>query len=163
MKLTSLFLTSLAVTHAFSPQSTSRSTSSLNLFGGGGGGGEKKGPGMMDQLAMFKKAQEVAKKKQKLDEELKLETFSGTGADGKVSMSFKFMPVINPMDPNPDYDIVSIDFDDAYYESASAEELSEAVKDAYMSGIKTTNEAVAAKYQTLQADLMDAFGGQKGQ
>ena len=37
----------------------------LNLFGGKKEGGDK-GPGMMDQLNMFKKAQEMATKKKTL-------------------------------------------------------------------------------------------------
>jgi hypothetical protein len=45
-----------ATASAFSPQPLMGricTTTSLNLFGSGGGGGDKKGPGMMDQLAMF--------------------------------------------------------------------------------------------------------------
>merc|ERR1719343_397880 len=57
----------------------------------------------MDQLAMFKKAQEMAKKKQQLDQELAAETFTGGAADGKVTVSCKFAPSKNPMDPQPDY------------------------------------------------------------
>lgn len=46
--LIALFVTTAS---AFSPQQAGRTcTSSLNLFGSGG---EKKGPNMMDQLAMF--------------------------------------------------------------------------------------------------------------
>ena len=105
MKIVSLALLVTAA-NAFSvgPQtSTSRTSTSLNLFGGKkeAGGGDK-GPGFMDQMAMFKKAQEMASKKQKLDEELQKEQFFGEGADGKVKATLKFMPVKNPMDPNPD-------------------------------------------------------------
>jgi YbaB/EbfC DNA-binding family len=130
------------------------------LFGGGGGNkdGEKKGPSMMDQLAMFKKAQEMAQKKQKLDEELKKEVFMGSSADGKVKASFKFVPVSNPLDPNPDYEPTGFEFDDEYYQSASVEELSEAVYASILDGIEKTNMAVAQKYTVLQNDLMEAFG-----
>eukprot|EP00977_Amphora_coffeiformis_P004561 scaffold982_cov169-Amphora_coffeaeformis.AAC.14 len=149
---------------AFAPTLTSSSTSTtaLNLFGGGGGkkeGGGDKGPGMMNQLAMFKKAQEVAQKKKKLDEELQATPFVAEAADGKVKASFKYVPVMNPMDPNPDYEAIGFEFDDEYYESASAEELSAACKEAVLSGVETINNAVAEKYAVLQQDLMDALGG----
>jgi hypothetical protein len=142
------------------PASVSSSTStSLNLFGSGGAdkSGEKK-PGMMDQLGMFKKAQEMAQKKAKLDEELTLMNFEGVAADGKVKASFKYVPISNPMDPNPDYEAVKFEFDDAYFESATPEELSEAVKECVLNGIENTNVAVAEKYAVLQTDLMAAFG-----
>ena len=113
----------------------------------------------MDQLAMFKKAQEMAQKKNKLDQELANEDFVGEGADGKVKGTFKFVPIKNPMDPNPDYEAVSFEFDDEWYESATPEELSAAVKEAISAGIEKTNAAVIEKYQALQGDLMDAFSG----
>lgn len=159
MKISLVTLTCLSVTSAFSTTSTSRLTSALNLFGGGNkDAGEKKGPGMMDQLAMFKKAQEMAQKKKKLDEELMIETFIGEGADGKVKGSFKYVPVTNPMDPNPDYEPVTFEFDDEFFESASPDEISNAVKESIFDGITKTNEAVAEKYAVLQGDLMEAFG-----
>jgi DNA-binding protein YbaB len=164
MKISALsLLMSVGAVSAFAPQPTSTvSSTQLQLFGGGGKkeGGEK-APGMMDQLAMFKKAQEMAQKKQKLDEELAAMNFQGT-VEGKVTAQFKFVPIKNPMDPNPDYEAVSFDFDDAFYESATPEDLSAAVKEAIEDGIKTTNEAVAIKYQSMQADLMAAFGGPEG-
>jgi len=115
----------------------------------------------MDQLAMFKKAQEMAQKKKKLDDELTQVDFFGESPDGKVKGTFKYVPISNPMDPNPDYEAVKFEFDDAFYESATPAELSAAVKAAIMDGIEKTNTAVAAKYQTLQEDLMAAFGGKK--
>ena len=45
----------------------------------------------MDQMAMFKKAQEMAKKKQTLDSKLAAEDFKGKGADGKVTATVKFI------------------------------------------------------------------------
>lgn len=114
----------------------------------------------MDQMAMFKKAQEMAQKKNKLDEELAKENFIGEGADGKVKGTFKFVPTKNPMDPNPDYEAASFEFDDAWFESATPEELSTAVKEAINSGIEKTNQAVMETYQALQGDLMSAFGGE---
>jgi YbaB/EbfC DNA-binding family len=136
----------------------SSTVSSLNLFGDGGKGGNK-GPGMMDQLAMFKKAQDMAAKKKKLDEELSKERFIGEGAGGKVKGSFQFVPIMNPLDPNPDYEAKSFEFDDEFFASASPEELSEAVKECVLNGIEKTNVAVAEKYSVLQSDLMAAFQG----
>ena len=113
----------------------------------------------MNQLAMFKKAQEVAQKKKKIDEELAATPFEAATADGKVKASFKYVPVMNPMDPNPDYEAVSFTFDDAFYESASNEDLAKACQEVVLNGIKEINEAVAQKYQALQTDLMEAFQG----
>jgi|Transcript_50275 hypothetical protein len=161
MKVSLVLISALVSVGAFCPAVTPPQTlSSLYLFGGGGGnqGGEKKGPGMMDQLAMFKKAQEMAQKKNKLDEELKLMTFYGEGSEGKVKATMKYVPVANPMDPNPDYEATVFEFDDEFYEAASTEELAAACKEALFDGIKNTNEAVSDKYQVLQADLMEAFG-----
>jgi YbaB/EbfC DNA-binding family len=141
---------------------TAQSSTALNLFGTKKESGDK-GPGFMDQMAMFKKAQEMASKKQKLDEELKLETFEGVSSNGKVKASFKFVPVKNPMDPNPDYDAISFDFDDEFFQSASPEELSAAVTESIADGIAKTNVAVAQKYAVLQADLIDALGQGKKQ
>lgn len=132
-----------------------------NLFGGTKGDGEKK-PGMMDQLAMFKKAQEMAQKKQKLDAELQKMDFQGV-AEGKVKVAIKFVPVSNPMDPNPDYEATSFEFDEAWFESASPEEISAAVKAALQDGIDKTNIAVAQKYSVLQEDLMAALSNASGQ
>ena len=144
---------------AFSTQRPTQTSTALNLFGkGGGSGGDKKGPGMMDQLAMFKKAQEMAQKKAKIDEELKKMDFSGTAADGKVVASFKYVPVQNPIDPNPDYEAVEFKFDNEFYESASPEEISAAVKESILNGIEETNKIVAEKYAVLQESLMEALG-----
>lgn len=103
----------------------------------------------------------MATKKKKLDEELKKEPFEGSGADGKVKAKIKYNPIMNPMDPNPDYEVTSFEFDDAYFESSSAEEISAGVKEAIMKGVEATNEAVQKKYATLQSDLMEAFDVKK--
>src|SRR3569623_1777961 len=96
MKVTALaFSWMIAQGFAFAPmsQQPATSTSALHLFGNPKEGGDKKGPGMMDQLAMFKKAQEMAQKKQKLDEELKKMEFPGASEDGKVKAVFKYVPI----------------------------------------------------------------------
>mmetsp|Transcript_24049 Transcript_24049/g.51129 ORF Transcript_24049/g.51129 Transcript_24049/m.51129 type:complete len:164 (+) Transcript_24049:110-601(+) len=155
----SVFVAAMAIggATAFAPNPTitSSSASQLNLFGGGSKDGEAKGPGggMMDQLAMFKKAQEMAQKKQKLDQELASESYSGSAADGKVTVSCSFSPSKNPMDPQPDYKATGFDFDADWYEAASPEDLSTAVKEALMDGIDKTNEAVKEKYKLLEEDL----------
>lgn len=113
----------------------------------------------MDQMAMFKKAQEMAGKKKKLDEELQKMSFVGESSNGNVKGTFKYVPVSNPMDPNPDYEAVSFEFDDAFFESATPTELAASAKSAIENGIEKTNMAVAEKYATLQADLMEALGG----
>jgi hypothetical protein len=162
MKL-SLLLSALLVSQASaftasSQQQSLKSTGALNLFGGGNKDGEKKAPGMMDQFAMFKKAQEMATKKKKIDEELQKIDFEGVSADGKVKGKFKYVPVSNPMDPNPDYEAMSFEFDDAFFEASSPADLAAAAKSAIENGIEKTNEAVAEKYAALQADLMEALG-----
>ena len=154
----------IAAANAFTvaPQN-GRTATSLNLFGGKKEGGDKKGPGFMDQMAMFKKAQEMASKKQKLDAELQQEVFTGEGADGKVVVSLKFVPVKNPMDPNPDYEPTGFDFDSEWYDAASPEDISAAVTESLKDGITKTNNKVAEKYAVLQTDLMEALGqGQPG-
>jgi len=137
------------------------SSTELNLFGGGGNKEGKK-PGMMDQLAMFKKAQEMAQKKQKLDTELAQMDFSGTSENEKVVATFKFVPVTNPMDPNPEYETQSFQFDDEWYADASTDDIATACQEALLNGSQTINKAVTEKYQALQSDLMAAFGGDAG-
>ena len=156
MKVAFLALLASTVT-AFSPQPVGRTTTSIDLFGSRGGAA-KKGPGMMDQLAMFKKAQEVAAKKAELDKELQAMDFEGEAEGGNVVALLKYVPIKNPMDPNPDYDLVSVVFDDAYFEEASPDDLSAAVEEAYKLGIETCNAAVMEKYQTLTDQLSDVFG-----
>lgn len=164
MKLSVFGIVALAAPSAlaFAPSLTTSSppsSTALHLFGGkkeGEGGGPG---GMMNQLAMFKKAQEVAQKKKKLDEELMAESFEAEAADGKVKATFKYVPVANPMDPNPDYEAVNFAFDEEYYESTSPEDLAKACQEVVKSGIEVINKAVSEKYAVLQKDLVEAFGG----
>ena len=152
---------------AFAPSCTRQSapSSALHLFGGGASKSDdgKKGPGMMDQLAMFKKASEMAQKKKKLDEELAAEKFEGSAADGKVVATCKFSPAKNPMmDPNPEVNVVSFQFDDEWFESTSPEDMGAAVREAIIDGISQTNVAISDKYMALQEDLKDAMGALSG-
>lgn len=149
----------LSSTSSCSRTSPPQHVSSLHLFGGGDKKKEGGPGGMMDQLAMFKKAQEMAQKKKKLDDELTKIDFTGSSSGATVTGTFKYVPISNPMDPNPDYEAVKFEFDDAFFAAATPTELADAVKEAIKDGIDKTNMAVAEKYQTLQADLMAAFGG----
>jgi DNA-binding protein YbaB len=161
MLLLAIFLSFLVTANAFTASSTPvsiSSSSSLHLFGGNKGDGDNKKPGMMDQLAMFKKAQEMAQKKQKLDAELQQISYAGASEDGNVKVTFKFVPVTNPMDPNPDYEATSFEFNEEWFGSASPEDISAAIKSAVNDGVEKTNLAVAQKYASLQEDLMAAFG-----
>ena len=76
--------------NAFTPLvSFQRSSTSLNLFGGGNKDGGAKKPNMMDQLGMFKKAQEIAQKKKNIENELAKIDYTGTAVDGKVIATVK--------------------------------------------------------------------------
>uniref|UniRef100_A0A7S2N1K6 Uncharacterized protein n=1 Tax=Helicotheca tamesis TaxID=374047 RepID=A0A7S2N1K6_9STRA len=168
MKLYTVTAILVASASAFAPTftRTCRTTSQteLNLFGGkkesGDGGG--KAPGMMDQLAMLKKAQEIAQKKATLDKELATLDIVGESADGNVKCSVKYIPAQMPKSPEPYFDAVAFDIDESYLESASCEELSAAVKEAYMAGEVKTTEAVAEKYKVLQEDLGSYLGSMGG-
>jgi len=155
----------IASTSAFVPSTRtnapSTSTTSLNLFGGKKEGGEK-GPGMMDQLAMFKKAQEVASKKNDLDKELSKTETIGLAADGKVKITIKYMPAALPANPNPSYDVLAIDINEEYLEETSGEDLSAALVDAIREGEEKSAVMVAEKYQELQADLGAMLQGMQG-
>lgn len=132
------------------------SQTSLNLFGGKKEG-EKKGPGMMDQIAMLKKAQEVASKKMALDKELAQVEQIGVSSNEKVKATIKYVPPL-PMQ-QPGYDGAKFDIDEEYLSSASAEELSTMVKEALEDGYKKATVATAEKMQSLSAELGSILGG----
>uniref|UniRef100_A0A7S4HKQ3 Uncharacterized protein n=1 Tax=Odontella aurita TaxID=265563 RepID=A0A7S4HKQ3_9STRA len=138
---------------------SSQSPTSLGLFGGKKEGGGDKGPGMMDQLAMFKKAQEVASKKNELDKELQAIDTIGSAADGKVKVTVKYAPPQLPANPNPGYDVVAVDLDEDYLGEASAEDLSAALVDAIRDGETVSTKMVGEKYQELQADMAEMLQG----
>ena len=170
MKLSIFSAFFIASTQAFAPSLTSQSiptTTTLNLFGGkkeGGdaGGGNNPMGGMMDQLAMFKKAQEIAKKKQDLDKEIAEMDIIGTAADGKIKITVQYVPAQLPMNPSPGYDAVNIDIDEAYLNDVSSEDLSAALVEAIRSGETKANEVVAEKYKTLEAEMSGILGGLGG-
>ena len=114
---------------------------------------------MMDQLAMFKRAQEVAQMKLKLDNELAAESFEGVGADGKVKAMCKMMPSKVPMDPQPDFEATGFEFDDEWYESATPDELSAAVSEALQDGREKAELAATEKYKVLEEAFRGVLGG----
>eukprot|EP00586_Coscinodiscus_wailesii_P006801 CAMPEP_0172481922 /NCGR_PEP_ID=MMETSP1066-20121228/8112_1 /TAXON_ID=671091 /ORGANISM="Coscinodiscus wailesii, Strain CCMP2513" /LENGTH=167 /DNA_ID=CAMNT_0013244653 /DNA_START=77 /DNA_END=580 /DNA_ORIENTATION=- len=130
--------------------STASSDTALNLFGGKKDG-EKKGPGMMDQIAMLKKAQEVASKKMALDKELAKEEHVGVSSNEKVRATIKYVPPL-PMQ-QPGYDGTKFDIDEEYLAGASAEELSAMASEALQDGYKKATVATAEKMQSLSAEL----------
>lgn len=154
---------------AFAPSSNVRtlSTTSLNLFGGkkdGGDAAKGGGPmgGMMDQLAMFKKAQEIAKKKQDLDQEIAELDIIGTAADGKIKVTVQYVPAQLPANPTPGFDTTSIDIDEEYLNEVSSEDLSSALVDALRDGETSATKLVAEKYQSLDKELSSILGGMQG-
>ena len=112
----------------------------------------------MAQMEVFKKAQEMAVKKKKIDEGLAAMSFEGVSLNGKVKGKFKFVPITNPMDPNPDTEAVSFEFDDEFFESADPSEIATAVEEAVEDGIQKTNTLVFEKYKDLAKDVQDALG-----
>jgi len=113
----------------------------------------------MDQLAMFKKAQEVAQKKNELDKELAAMDTIGSAADGKVKITVKYVPAQLPSNPNPGYDVVAIDIDEEYLGEVSCEDLSSSLVEAIRNGEEKAAVLVAEKYQALQADLGEMLQG----
>jgi DNA-binding protein YbaB len=158
-----VYLSSNIATTITTSSTTATTTTKLHLFGGGNKSGDgaiaKKGPGMMDQLAMFKRAQEVAQLKLKLDNELAAETFEGIGADGKVKAFCKMVPSKNPMDPQPDFEATGFEFEDEWYESATPENLSSGVMEALQDGRAKTEIAATEKYKPLEEAFRGVMGG----
>ncbi|GFH45058.1 hypothetical protein CTEN210_01532 [Chaetoceros tenuissimus] len=150
---------------AFAPSINARtsSTTSLNLFGGKKSGGDegKGGPmgGMMDQLAMFKKAQEIAKKKNDLDKEIAQMDIIGSAADGKIKVTVQYVPAQLPANPSPGYDATKIDIDEDYLSEVSCEDLNAALVEALRDGETAATKVVAEKYQSLDKELSGILGG----
>ena len=157
----------LSGVNAFSPSFVPRSAvaqtsaTELNLFGGkkdkkeGGGG-----PGMMDQLAMLKKAQEIASKKMAIDKELAGMEHIGTDADEKVTIVVKYIAPA-PMQ-QPGYEPTSVKIDEEWMKSASTDDLNAALSAAMLSGLKSATENTAEKMQALTAELGEMMGSMGG-
>ena len=152
------------IPNSFTPRTVSKTE--LNLFGGKKEGGDDKGKGgmggMMDQLAMFKKAQEIAQKKNGLDKELAEMDIFGTAADGKIKVSVKYIPAQLPQNPSPGYDAVNVDIDEDYLNEVSCEDLSSALVDAIRDGETVAAKLVAEKYQILDRELGQMMSGMQG-
>jgi len=118
--------------------------------------------GMMDQLAMFKKAQEIAGKKQTLDKEIAEMDIIGSAADGKVKVTVQYVPAQMPQNPSPGYDATGVDIDEAYLSEVSSEDLSAALVDALRDGETRATQVVAEKYQSLDKELQAILGGMGG-
>jgi hypothetical protein len=127
----------------------------LNLFGGKKTGSGDKGAvgGMMDQLTMFKKAQEIAAKKQAIEKELQLLTFSGESSNKKARVTMKYIPSVNPLDPVPEFEVQGFDFDDDWFTESSPEDIAVASTEAYRAGVEATILGSDEKFKVLAEDL----------
>jgi DNA-binding protein YbaB len=135
-------------------------SSSLNLFGSKPKDeSAPQQPGMMDQLAMFKKAQELAQKKNALDKELAEEKIVGSAAEGKIQITIKYVPPQLPVNPTPGYEAAEVDIDEEYLGSVSADDLSASLVEAIRDGENKASERVAEKYKSLEEDMRAIMGG----
>lgn len=167
MKLSSVtvLLSCLSVASGFSTpfiaKTQSVSSSALNLFGGKKEGGDK-GPGMMDQLGMLKKAQEVASKKMAMDKELAKVEHVGESANGNVKVTVKYVPP--PPMQQPGYEATKVDIDDGYFndESTTSGDLSTSVQEALKDGYAKATIATAENMQALTKELAEVMGDIQG-
>ena len=83
-------------------------TSSLNIFWGKKDGGEKR-PGLMYQITIFNKVQQVASKNNDVDKDLSQTETIVLDSDRKVKITIKYVPTVLPAKPNPSYDVLTID------------------------------------------------------
>ena len=116
--------------------------------------------GMMNQLAMFKKAQEIASKKQAIEKELQLLSFDGTSSNGKVTASMKYLASPNPMDPQPEFEVQGFTFDDDWYAQAATEQIALAVTEAYRAAVQATMLGSEEKFKVLAEDLKAMMASQ---
>lgn len=138
------------------------SSTSLNLFGSkpkDPNSDAPQQPGMMDQLAMFKKAQEIASKKAAIDKELAEEKIVGTSADGKIEVTVQYIPPQMPANPTPGYEASDVNIDADYLADVSPEDLSTALVEAIRAGEQKAAERVGEKYKSLEADIQGIMGG----
>eukprot|EP00546_Thalassionema_frauenfeldii_P011421 CAMPEP_0178920170 /NCGR_PEP_ID=MMETSP0786-20121207/14855_1 /TAXON_ID=186022 /ORGANISM="Thalassionema frauenfeldii, Strain CCMP 1798" /LENGTH=185 /DNA_ID=CAMNT_0020594205 /DNA_START=76 /DNA_END=633 /DNA_ORIENTATION=- len=169
MKLFAVSLAYLAsVSYAFCPLQTPtpQANSALNLFGGKKDGEAKDdagGPGgLLGNLAMLKKAQEIQQKKAAIEKELGEMVFSGKSENEKVTANLKYIASKNPMDPQPEYGVDSFDFDDDWYNDAAPDDLSSGILEAYRAGIMVCQEESQTKFETIAKDVQAMFQGVAG-
>ena len=90
-------------------------TISLNLFGVKKYGDEK-GPGMTDQIAMFKKAKEFVYEKSDLEKDLSNTKTTRLYVERKAEITLKYVPTALPANLNPSYEISGIHINEEYLE-----------------------------------------------
>ena len=159
LSIATLISSANAFSPSFVPQPVSTTQTQLNLFGGKKEKGEG-GGGMMDQLAMLKKAQEIASKKMEIDKELAKMEHVGSAADGKVTISVKYIAPA-PMQ-QPGYEPTSVKIDDEWMTGVSVEELNSALSEAMLSGLRAATEATAEKMQILTNELGEVMQSMQG-
>merc|ERR1719223_1843239 len=118
--------------------------------------------GTMDQLAMFKKAQELASKKNDLDKEIAEMEIIGSAADGSVKVTIQYVPAQMPTNPSPGYDAIGVDLDETFLESSSCDELSEALVNAIRDGEMAATKIVGEKYKVLEEEMQGMMAGLGG-
>ena len=111
---------------------------------------------------MFKKAQEIATKKKKLDEELSNETITGTAADGNIEITIKYIPPQLPTNPTPGYEAAAVNINEEYLNDVKAEDLSVALVEAIRDGESKATARVGEKYKELEEDMKNIMGGMAG-
>jgi len=172
-KLATLATIILTATSASAFSSTSRigvtsntniqtTSTSLNLFGSkpkDPNADKQQQPGMMDQLAMFKKAQELAQKKNNLDKELAKEKIMGTAADGNIEITIQYVPPQLPISPSPGYEATDVNINEEYLKDVTAEDLSASLVEAIRNGEQRATEIVGEKYKALEEDMKAIMGG----
>ena len=149
----------IGVTSNTNIQTTS---TSLNLFGSkpkDPNADKQQQPGMMDQLAMFKKAQELAQKKNNLDKELAKEKIIGTAADGNIEITIQYVPPQLPISPSPGYEATDVNINEEYLKDVTAEDLSASLVEAIRNGEQRATEIVGEKYKVLEEDMKAIMGG----
>jgi DNA-binding protein YbaB len=139
-------------------KNSSFSTTKLSLFGGKKESGDKKGPGFLDQMAMLKKAQEVAMKKMAMDKELSQISFVGEGgAGGKVKATVKYVPP--PPMQQPSYEGSAITIDETFLQSSNVDELGEAITEALSNAYQKASSEVTTKMTEFAFQMQDMMKG----
>ena len=108
---------------------------------------------------MFKKAQELATKKNAIDKELAEEKITGSAAEGNIEITVKYVPPQLPTNPTPGYEASDVNINEEYLASVSAEDLSSALVEAIREGEKNAMERVGEKYKALEEDMKSIMGG----
>ena len=142
-------------------QTAQSSSTSLNLFGSkpkDESADAAKQPGMMDQLAMFKKAQELSQMKNDIDKELAEEKITGSAADGNIEITVKYVPPQMPTNPSPGYEASDVTINEEYLASVSAEDLSSDLVEAIRAGEKSAMDLVGEKYKALEGQMKEIMG-----